>query len=223
MHETELQQFGDLLKSAWPALSPLQQEKAVRFYELILGENEIQNLTRLISPVDFLNGHVLDVKELLGSGFVQFPAMDLGSGGGVPGLLAAALGFGSWVLAESEGRKAVFLKTAVEKLELTNVEVFSGRGEDFLKKREVSCVVARAIGPVERIYAWLRPCSTWNNLVLLKGPGWDAEWKTFQEGKHRAELKVAGEHKYSTGEPPKSLRAIHVVRTNVPRGTQKKV
>lgn len=222
MHESDLQEFRELLKTAWPELSSAHVERVVRFYGLVLAENEVQNLTRLISPKDFLLGHVLDVKELISSGLVQYPAMDLGSGGGVPGLLAAAIDVGTWILAESEGRKAAFLKSAVERLELSNVEVFAGRGEEFLRNSEVLSIVARAVGPIERIYSWLRPCSTWNNLVLLKGPGWDAEWKSFQESKCRTELRVTDEHPYSTGEPPKSLRILRVERANVPRGTKKK-
>jgi 16S rRNA (guanine527-N7)-methyltransferase len=220
MSDGRLVELENLVSSVWPELSPSQKRGVVRFYELLLAENEVQNLTRLISPKDFLEGHLLDVKELLVSGLVKYPAMDLGSGGGVPGLLAAVIQGESWVLADSEGRKATFLMAAAEKLGLANVQVFSGRGEEFLKRGSVGSVVARAVGSVEKIYAWLRPCSTWNNLVLLKGPGWDAEWKTFQESKHRKELKVANEYAYRVGEPAKSLRIVRVERVNVPRGTK---
>lgn len=215
MPETNAEEFRNLLKAAWPELAIVRQELAVRFYRLVLAENEQQNLTRLISPKDFLEGHVLDVRALLKSGLVGFPALDLGSGVGVPGLLAAAMCDDSWILAESEGRKAAFLESAAESLELFNVEVFSGRGEDYLKTRDVSTVVARAVGPVDRIYAWLRPCSTWNKLVLFKGPGWDAEWTSFQEGKHRHELEIEAEYNYTVGEPAKRLRIIKLGRSKV--------
>src|SRR5271156_4525490 len=100
MPESDLQEFRKLLKEAWPELSVVQEERVVRFYRLLLAENEIQNLTRLTSPKDFVEGHVLDVKALLKSGLLSFPAMDLGSGCGVPGLLAAAVSENAWVLAE---------------------------------------------------------------------------------------------------------------------------
>ncbi len=58
-------EFQKLLKTAWPELSDIHNQKVVRFYELICAENEVQNLTRLISPQEFIDGHVLDVKELL--------------------------------------------------------------------------------------------------------------------------------------------------------------
>src|SRR5579884_2712123 len=103
MPEAEIQEFRRLLKESWPELAVVRHELVVRFYRLVLAENEKQNLTRLTSPKEFIEGHVLDVRALLKSGLLSFPAMDLGSGGGVPGLLAAATSDDQWVLAESEG------------------------------------------------------------------------------------------------------------------------
>src|SRR5689334_13119039 len=90
-------------------ISSKTKDQLVQFYRLVCEENSHQNLTRLISPEDFLRGHVLDVVELLKLNFLQYPALDLGSGLGVPGLLAALLYPEKWVLIESEGRKAEFL------------------------------------------------------------------------------------------------------------------
>lgn len=216
MQESDSRDFRALLKEAWPELTTVQQEQCGRFYGLLAQENEVQNLTRLTSPRAFLEGHVLDVKALLQSSLVSMPAMDLGSGCGVPGLLAAAISGDPWVLAESEGRKAAFLERAVESLGLSQVQVFSGRGEDFLKNGVAGTVVARAVGPVERIYAWLRNCSTWNTLVLMKGPGWEEEFKSFRKTKYKNELEIDAEYNYCVGTPPKSLRIVRLVRTKKP-------
>ena len=64
--------FGERLKSVWPELSEEQWASCSVFTSSFLAENEIQNLTRLISPQDFIEGHVLDVKELLRSGLFHF-------------------------------------------------------------------------------------------------------------------------------------------------------
>ena len=37
--------------------------------------------------------------------------------------------------------------------------------EEFLLNHQVETIVARAVGPVDRIFGWIRTCSTWNNLV----------------------------------------------------------
>lgn len=207
----------DRLQAAWPGLDPTSYDKIVRFHAILAEENEKQNLTRLISPKDFVEGHVLDVRELLQSRLVDFPAMDLGSGCGVPGVLAAAVGGTPWILAESERHKAEFLFRAVRELGLTSSRVVADRGENFLSENTVQSVVARAVGPIERIYGWLHSCSTWNNLVLLKGPAWKTEWEAFGKSKFRRELSVDRLHEYQVGEENKHRVIVRLKR--VPRGT----
>ena len=205
-------EFREIL--AAESLAPSVVDLIVRFRELVIDENERQNLTRLLSPKDFFEGHYLDARELLASEFVDYPAMDLGSGVGVPGVIAAILTEKSWVLCESEKKKAEFLSRAVEALGLdSQVTVFSGRGEDFLKTGKISSIVARAVGPVGRIYQWLRPCSTWNNLVLLKGKGWTAEYSEFCENSFSKELNLLpNPHSYVVGAENKERLIVKLER-----------
>src|SRR5690606_29107921 len=131
-----------------PELSARSADRLLLFYDCVVAENDRQNLTRLVDPAAFWEGHVEDVKELLRAEILDNPAMDLGSGVGVPGLLAAALDDQRWVLAESEGRKAEFLRETAKKLGVgDHVEVFSGRGEEYLANNRVKSITARAVGP----------------------------------------------------------------------------
>jgi 16S rRNA G527 N7-methylase RsmG len=81
-----------------------------------------------------------------------------------------------------------------------------------LKTLQVESVVARAVGPVSRIYTWLRPCSTWNHLILLKGPGWPDEWAEFQKTSRRRELVIEREFGYSVGPEHKQRRILRLQR-----------
>jgi 16S rRNA (guanine527-N7)-methyltransferase len=211
------QELSERLIQAWPELEPAVRDRIIRFHELLAQENERQNLTRLISAKDFVEGHVIDVRELLKSGLVDFPAMDLGSGCGVPGLLAAIVGGSQWVLAESERHKAEFLFRMTRELNLTSVRVVADRGESYLSENSIRSVVARAVGPVDRIYGWLHERSTWNNLVLLKGPGWKAEWENFNHSRFKGELMIEKSHEYSVGDENKQRILVRLGR--VPRGT----
>lgn len=200
----------------WPAEV---RKKLVSFYELLLRENDVQNLTRITSAEDFFYSNVLDVQELLATQWISYPALDIGSGGGVPGLMAALVGSEKWILTDSEGKKAEFLKKAALELGISHfVEVFSGRAEDYLRGSEVPTLVARAVGPVERIYGWVRKAQGWSRLILLKGPAWDEEWARFQKTKHAQDLKLEKIHNYIAG-PEQKTRKI-VLLTRVPRGTQ---
>ncbi len=219
------QEFLDLLTRGWPGLSTETYHRISDFRDWIVDENSRQNLTKLLAPKDFFEGHVLDVKALLECKLVDFPAMDLGSGGGVPGFLSALVSPDQWILTDSEGHKAAFLSRSVEKFGLNErVRVFSGRAEKFLaavsENEAPKSIVARAVGPVERIYTWIRPCSTWNSLVLLKGPRWEEEWGEFLKGRYRNELKWVDSYKYAVGDDEKQRIIVKIAR--VPRGTNKK-
>ncbi|MFL5812654.1 MAG: 16S rRNA (guanine(527)-N(7))-methyltransferase RsmG [Bdellovibrionia bacterium] len=214
-----------MLTQEWPGLSTEAYQRITAFRDWVIDESTRQNLTKLLAAREFFEGHVLDVKALLECKLVDFPAMDLGSGGGVPGFLAALVSPDRWVLADSEGHKAAFLARSIEKFGLSGqVEAFSGRAEKFLGAvsplEAPKSIVARAVGPVERIYTWIRPCSTWNNLVLLKGPRWEEEWSEFQSGRYRNELKWVDSFKYVVGAEKKQRIIVKIER--VPRGTHKK-
>jgi len=206
-----------LLAGVTDQISHQAQKRILEFYKWVCKENELQNLTRLISGRDFFEGHVCDVlafHSLQALQTIEFPALDLGSGVGVPGALSAIIRPEKWVLIDSEWRKADYLKRTVEAMGLnSHVQVESGRVEDYLKRKdaaEIRTVVARAVGSVEKIYAWIRKCSTWNKLVLFKGPGWNDEWKAFQAGKFNGELKLDSEKSYEVGE--KSRRIVILSR-----------
>jgi 16S rRNA (guanine527-N7)-methyltransferase len=206
------QEFEAFLRGQCSGLSSEVVGLIARYRDIVIAGNERQNLTRLTSPTDFFDGHVRDVLEMMSSGLVCYPAMDLGSGAGVPGILAAIMGSGQWVLAESEGRKAEFLREAVANLGLSGVSVFAGRGEQYLRSARVESVVAKAVGAVEKIYGWIRKCSTWNNLVLFKSRGWEEEWKTFCSTRQGSELKIDGQHEYAVGKAGKVRIIVRLAR-----------
>lgn len=197
-------------------LSPLQIQKTVEFRDEVLKENEVQNLTRLLSPVDFLEGHLRDVVHLRRSGLVSYPALDLGAGMGVPGLLTAIL-YGTtegktWISCDSEGKKADFSQRMIERFHLEGVSAAAIRGEEVLSTHHVGSVVVRAVGPVSRIYAWIRGRSTWNNLVLLKGQKWPEEWAEFLLTPQRNQLILDGEYTYTVGQEKKARIIVRLRR-----------
>nr|MBA2479060.1 class I SAM-dependent methyltransferase [Planctomycetota bacterium] len=84
----------------------------------LIGVNRWLNLTTLIAPREFLKLHVLDSLALEGDARARHlsegsPCVDLGSGGGYPGL-PLALWHSSipWVLIDARRKKAEFLQAA---------------------------------------------------------------------------------------------------------------
>ena len=102
---------------------------------------------------------------------------DLGSGGGLPGLvLAAALAETGWTvrLIESDHRKAVFLRTCAREMGLS-VEVIAERIET-CPPSNARVVTARALAPLDRLLPMVhRHLAPGGRAVLLKGRTAEAE------------------------------------------------
>lgn len=209
-------EFECLLRSARIHGVSLEERKVLllcSYYECVLEGNKSQNLTRLTSPHDFFFGHIVDCLTIIESGFLGRTNLDLGSGAGVPGLVCAILDESrSWILSDSENSKAQFLNEAIEQLGLSkNCEVEFGRAEEILKKREVECVVTRAVGTLNKVYRLISKCSTWNTLVLLKGPKWEEE--KAQLGPLNRKLILESEQSYKSGPEQKSRVLVKLRRT----------
>lgn len=194
-------------------LSVEQSSRIVAFWQLLLLGNQTQNLTKLTSSDGFYFGHLIDVIELEKSNLLSGDLMDLGSGCGVPGLLHAIIfKKNKWILAESEKSKAEFLADTADKMGLSHnlVEIIPTRAELFLQHREIDVVVCRAVGTISKILTWIGPCSTWNRLVLLKGPAWDSEWAEFKGQKKYITGKM---HEYKVGAENKQRKIVEVLRS----------
>lgn len=100
------------------------------------------------------------------------PIVDVGSGGGAPGVpLAAALPEREVTLLEANGRKAEFLRS----LELPNVRVVHGRAEE-QGVDEYGVAVAKALAPPPVAAEWCLPLVRPGGAVVLwVGPSAERE------------------------------------------------
>lgn len=208
--------IGLLQRNLGSELNGEQIARISAFRDEVVKENAVQNLTRQLSPKDFYEGHVLDVVHLERSGLLKLPALDIGAGMGVPGVLHALVyrpkGVVSWISSDSEQMKSGFSQRMIEFFALEGVSSASKRGEEILDTQSVETVVARAVGSVSKLYGWLRTRSTWNTLVLLKGPKWDDEWSEFERGPHRGRLVLDKIYEYTAGEVGKQLKIVRLTR-----------
>lgn len=107
-------------------------DAAERYVELLLDANQRLNLTRVVEPEAVARLHLLDALAALPVLDELDPrsALDLGSGGGVPGIvLALAQPAVRWTLVDSVRKKVDALRGFVERLGLTNVAVLAERAE----------------------------------------------------------------------------------------------
>ncbi len=106
------------------------QVKLLAFRDLLLKWNKVYNLTALRNPDDVLTHHLLDSLAILpyvGEGAL----LDVGSGGGLPGIpLAIARPMLAVHMVDAVQKKATFLRQAAIELALPNVAVDHARIED---------------------------------------------------------------------------------------------
>ncbi len=158
------------------SLPPEQQQKLSRYLDLLIEANTQFNLTRIVDREDAEVFHLGDALALLPhlptAGAGRFDLCDVGSGGGVPGIILAVVRPHARVtLVESTGKKADFLQAVVDDLELENAEVFNGRAERMPRHGQYDIVVTRAAGPMAKLLPWCRPLVRRGGYLLaMKGP-----------------------------------------------------
>ena len=151
---------------------------------LLLAWTAAINLTAIREPTAVATGHVVDsltaVRWLRASDAVR--VLDVGSGGGYPGLpIAAALPAAAVTLLEPIAKKATFLRTVVEATGLAvRVAVVTARAEDLAadpdRRATWSTVTARAVGPTADLVELAFPLlARGGALVVWKRGDLDAE------------------------------------------------
>jgi 16S rRNA (guanine527-N7)-methyltransferase len=147
-----------------------------QYCALLWRENQSLNLTRHVTYDVFVArdlNDVLQVSALIPDGQT---VLDIGSGGGVPGVLLAIIRPDLRItLCESMAKKARVLEKIVRELRLT-CEVCHQRAEALLAHTKFDVAIARAVGPLWKICDWFQ--SRWQSLgrlLALKGSRWEEE------------------------------------------------
>ncbi len=153
-----------------------QVEQLTRYCELLWDWNTKINLTRHTDYEKFVSRDLVDSRA-----FAQFlepheRVLDVGTGGGVPGVVLAILREDLKVsLCESVGKKARAVADIVQRLGLA-APVIHGRAEDLLAGEKFETLVIRAVAPLKKLLEWFRPhWGSMGRLLVLKGPSWVEE------------------------------------------------
>jgi 16S rRNA (guanine527-N7)-methyltransferase len=159
-------------------------DAAERFVALLLAANRRTNLTRVTEPAAVARLHLLDALSALPliDGLERAGrCVDLGSGGGVPGLvLALARPDQQWLLVDSVRKKADALREFVSALAIANVEVVAERaevlGHERGRRESHDLVAARACATLPVLAEYALPLiAIGGALVAWKGPISDDE------------------------------------------------
>ncbi|HVT90624.1 MAG TPA: 16S rRNA (guanine(527)-N(7))-methyltransferase RsmG [Tepidisphaeraceae bacterium] len=156
-------------------LSSEQAQSLQGYLDLLLQANEQINLTRISGPDAAQVQHVgdaLTLLEYLPAGPIKL--VDVGSGGGVPGIpLAIARPDMSVTLIESTKKKAAFLTNTAKTLNLKNVIVIDQRAEKVARtarRESFDVAAARAVGTMDWLAEWCLPLvKRTGKMLAMKG------------------------------------------------------
>ncbi len=153
-----------------------------RYCRLLWDWNEKLNLTRHTDYERFVTRDVVDSQALEQFLDAGERVLDVGTGGGVPGIVLAILRPDLTVdLSESMAKKARATAAIVDALKLP-LAVHHARAEQVLAQKSFDTLVVRAVAPLAKLIGWFGPhWDSFNRLLVIKGPAWVEERKDARE------------------------------------------
>lgn len=167
----------ELIFRYFPNLLPVQKERIGALFPLYQEWNEKINV---ISRKDMDNLYLHHVLHSLAiAKYMSFlpgsSVLDIGTGGGLPGIpLAILFPETTFTLIDGTGKKIKVVREISEQLGLENVTAQHVRAEEW--KGSVDFVVSRAVAPLDQLITWANPLISSvqkhvvpNGLICLKG------------------------------------------------------
>lgn len=151
-------------------LSAAQQEQLLAYLALLIKWNKAYNLTAVRDPDEMVSRHLLDSLSVME--FIHSPTwLDVGSGGGMPGIPLSILHPDKQVtVLDSNGKKTRFLTQVKLELKLDNLTVIHKRVEEFQPAQPFTGIISRAFSSMENFTSWTRHLGgTQTQWLAMKG------------------------------------------------------
>ena len=136
-------------------------ERIAAFLSLVAEENARQNLIAPSTVDTIWSRHGLDSAQLMFHVEQSHSAgawLDIGTGGGFPGVVVAILHHGPVTMVEPRKKRAVFLQDCVSRLGLQGASVLTSKVETVSGKFAI--ISARAVASVEKLLQAADHCAT---------------------------------------------------------------
>jgi len=179
----------------------------LQFLDMLYAANETLNLTR-VPRSEAPARHLKESLSILG--VVSVPkrgrVLDLGSGGGLPGIpLAIALPDRMFTLMDARGKKVAFLNSVIAALRLVNARAIHSRAEDAGRdptmQRSFDLIVVRAVAPLAKLAQWVEPLLASDGIcAAMKSRAAEAEIVEAERNLAKSGLAVLSVHPVEVSE-----------------------
>ncbi len=158
------------------------------YAEKLRERNEHVNLTSIVTPEGILTLHMLDSLSLVPHLGDARRIIDVGTGGGFPGIpLAVACPDRDFTLIDGTQKKIRFVAESIEQLDIRNARALAARAESYTGEKNFDAVVVRAVGSLaDVLHNAAKLVGEGGRLLAMKGKlpedeirelprGWSAE------------------------------------------------
>ncbi|WP_167143807.1 16S rRNA (guanine(527)-N(7))-methyltransferase RsmG [Canibacter zhoujuaniae] len=172
-------------------LAGAHADKLREFAADLFNRGELLGLIGPLEPARLWTRHIINSALLAPLLRENGTLADIGSGGGFPGIVLAALRPDVQIrLIEPMERRCAWLHEQRTNLRLDNVEVLRGRAEEYHGAFEVQQVTARAVTALRKLLPITAPLlENGGEMLFLKGQGIDAEIAAAQKQLQRARVR----------------------------------
>ena len=141
------------------ALSDMQLERLMDYLALLAKWNTVYNLTAVRDPSQMVVQHLLDSLAAVPAFAQAQRVLDVGSGGGLPGMVLAIWAAESRPslqisMIDTVHKKTAFLTQVKAELGLTNVTVYTGRVEEYQTEQPFDVITSRAFADLSDFVNW---------------------------------------------------------------------
>lgn len=194
----------DIILKYFPNLTERQKEQFAALPDLYGDWNSKINVISRKDMDNFMEHHVLH--SLAIAKVLQFKTMaevmDLGTGGGFPGIpLAIMFPDANFYLVDSIGKKIKVVQSVAESLQLKNVKAEQIRAEQV--DRDFDFIVSRAVTDLSQFVGWVRGKLSdihyhklRNGIIYLKGGDLTDEIAPFKKKVHLYDISDFFEEEY---------------------------
>ena len=163
--------LADGVKDLKLDLNQQQHEQLLDYLALLVKWNKVYNLTSVRDPMQMMTHHLLDSLAAVPAFAGAKNVLDVGAGGGLPGMvLAIARPAIKVAMIDTVHKKTAFLTQVKAELELANVAVHTMRVEQLQVSEKFDVITSRAFADLSDFVNWSRHLlADGGQFIALKG------------------------------------------------------